>query len=116
MNRTELLRQSYKKAKQEKAAGTEVTALGPVKKRRTPPAPKAGRPVGSTTAKAGGPKTNRTCHLALRVTEETAKAVEQAAYDTHRTGSNWVECAILWALSEGAVKTRQLVPRPKGGK
>lgn len=74
---------------------------------------KAGRPAGST-GKKGGPKTNRTKHLALRVTEATMQAVEAAAYETHRTGSNWVECAILWALDQGAVKTRQLVPRPKG--
>lgn len=63
----------------------------------------------------GGPKTNRTRHLALRVTEETGDAVDRAAYETHRTSSNWIETAILWALNEGAVKTRQLVPRPKEG-
>jgi TfoX/Sxy family transcriptional regulator of competence genes len=64
--------------------------------------------------KKGGPKTNRDCHLALRVTTATYKEVESAAHDTHRTASNWVETAILWALKEGAVKTRQVVPRPKG--
>jgi hypothetical protein len=98
MGRAELLRESYKNYKKEK----------PEKK------PKAGRPAGSVTAKKGGPRTNRTKHLALRVTGETYAAVEKAAHDTHRTSSNWVETAILWALNEGAVKTRQLVPRPKG--
>lgn len=116
MSRTELLRESYQKMKDEKAAKVEVTALGPIKKRRTPPVPKAGRPAGSTTAKKGGPKTNRTRHQALRLTEETGKAVDLAAHETHRTSSNWIETAILWALSEGAVKTRQVVPRPGGEK
>jgi len=66
--------------------------------------------------KPGGPKTNRTEHMALRVTKETRKAVELAAYDTHRTAANWIETAICWALNEGAVKTRQVVPRPGGEK
>ncbi len=104
MSRTDLLRESYKNYKKEK----------PEKKRRTPPVPKAERPAGPTTVNQGGPKTNRTRHLALRVTEETGLAVDKAAYETHRTSSNWVETAILWALKEGAVHTRQVVPRPKG--
>jgi hypothetical protein len=66
--------------------------------------------------KPGGPKTNRTEHVALRLTKETREAVELAAHDTHRTASNWIETAILWALNEGAVLTRQVVPRPRGKK
>ena len=63
--------------------------------------------------KPGGPKTNRTEHMALRLTKGTRKAVEAAAYDTHRTSSNWIETAILWALDQGAVHARQVVPRGK---
>jgi hypothetical protein len=114
MSRQELLRESFKKMKEQKTAKEREEDFRPGGKGAPVPKPKAGRPAGSTTAKQGGPKTNRTRHLALRVTEETGAAVDKAAYETHRTSSNWAETAILWALSEGAVKTRQLVPRPKG--
>lgn len=114
MSRTELLRESHKKMKEEKAAKDWDGDYRPGGKgARVHPKPKAGRPAGSTTAKKGGPRTNRDKHLALRVTKGTYAAVEQAAFDTHRTASNWVETAILWALDQGAVKTRQVVPRPK---
>ena len=98
MSRTELLRDSWEKIKKEKSE----------KK------PEAGRPAKPKAAKQGGPKTNRTEHMALRLTKATRREVEKAAYETHRTASNWIETAILWALEEGAVKTRQLVPRPEG--
>lgn len=92
MDRAELLKQSHKKMKAKKSA--------------------AERPAKTTGAKKGGPRTNRTEHMALRVTKETRKAVELAAYDTHRTAANWIETAILWALDQGAVHARQVVPRP----
>ena len=104
MERTELLKQSYKKMKSGESLHTEIGSAGPVKAKN----PRA--------VKLGGPKTNRTEHMALRVTKETRKAVELAAYDTHRTAANWIETAICWALKEGAVKTRQVVPRPGGEK
>lgn len=97
MNRSELLRESYMNYKKEKKK-------------------KVGRPVGSTNAaKKGGPKTNRTRHLALRVTEDLGSQVDQAAEETCRTASNWVEQAIYWALYEGAVKARQVVPGVRKG-
>jgi len=110
MDRIELLKQAHKKTGPFKscAVHTEKGSAGPVKAKK----PRAGRPAGSTTAKKGGPRTNRTYHQALRLTEETGKAVEAAAYDTHRTNSNWIETAILWALDQGAVHTKKIVPRP----
>jgi hypothetical protein len=73
-------------------------------------------PVKKKGHENGGPKTNRTRHIALRVTDETGEAIDAAAHDTQRTISNWIETAILWALNEGAVLTRQVVPRPRGKK
>jgi hypothetical protein len=60
-------------------------------------------------AKAGA-KTNRTEITAIRMRKDTREALEIAAYDSHRTVSNWIECAILWALKEKAVPS---VPRPE---
>ena len=56
------------------------------------------------------PKVNRTEIIAIRVIPETRKAIDKAAYDSHRTLSNWVECACLWAIENKAIPT---IPRPK---
>lgn len=92
MNRTELLKESYAK----------------IRKRKTPPVPR-----NKKAPKKGGPKTCRTRHMALRVTEALGARVDQAAAETCRTSSNWVETAILWALNQGAIHTRQVVPQPR---
>lgn len=64
--------------------------------------------------KRGGSKQGRSVIFAIRLTPEVMAEVKKAAYETHRTYSNWAECAIMWALEEGAVHTRQVVPRPGG--
>ena len=56
------------------------------------------------------PKTLRTEVTTIRFTAENYTAIEQAAYDSHRTISNWVEVACMWALENDIVAK---VPRPK---
>ena len=60
-----------------------------------------------------GAHTNKTETSAFRMRKETLDAVRLAAYDSHRSVSNWIECAILWALESKAVAS---VPRPKSEK
>lgn len=98
MNRVEMLKKSHERTKNERDADYRPGGKG------------------APVPKQGGPKTIRTRHLALRVTEALGDEVDKAAGETCRTASNWVETAIYWALEEGAVKTRQKVPRAGGGK
>ena len=55
-------------------------------------------------------KDNKTELIGFRLTSATDKAVKQAAYDSHRTVSNWVEVACMWALEQKVIPA---VPRPK---
>ncbi len=50
-----------------------------------------------------GAKTSRSEVVQVRLTPETLKLVRQSAYDSRRTASNWIECAVLWALKVRAV-------------
>ena len=57
-----------------------------------------------------GAKTRRTEILQVRLTAEATRAVRQSASRSCRTASNWIECAILWALK---VKAVDEIPRPE---
>lgn len=50
------------------------------------------------------PKPTRTHIQTVRFRPETAEAVKQAAYDSHRTVSSWIEVACILALESNLIK------------
>lgn len=54
-------------------------------------------------------KVTKTIYHGMRFYPEVMRAIEQAAYDSHRTVSDWMTVACLWAIENKAIDT---VPRP----